>query len=142
MSKSAQRALALARYEARATNARIIDVENVLYGVLRETDGAAARLLARLGHDPRSLAHQLGANGASEQTPALPGPVDAPYSPAVKQVIRNALSGAEAEGATSMDTDHLLLALLANELSPAVRALRERGLTSDSVRAQRARMKA
>jgi hypothetical protein len=95
--------------EATALQHNYVGTEHLLLGVLRETDGIGAVVLAELGVDPdvvrREVEHRIG-----------PGPVAvtgrSPFTPRSKRALELSLGEALKLGHNYIGTEHLILGLL------------------------------
>jgi hypothetical protein len=128
----ARMAVRLGRQEARAMGSDVVGSEHLLLGVLRSGDHAAARVL-----------HDLGVSLAEARSAAQPTLVDGqPTEPAgrdgishyARSVLEQSLREAVARGEGFIGPEHLLLALLREDVGGAARTLHELGIDPDTVR--------
>jgi len=127
----ARRALALAREEAHGLNHNYIGTEHLLLGLLRESDGVAARVLRRLWIEldkTRAAVTYIASKGTPAAVRAVP-PVDAEpgYMPRVRKVLALAVDEAQHLGHDYVGTEHLLLALAREGERIAARLLQTYG---------------
>jgi hypothetical protein len=128
----ARMAVRLGRQEARAMGADVVGSEHLLLGVLRSGDHAAAQVLREVGV---SLEH---ARTAAQPTlvdgqPTEPAGKDG-ISPYARSVLEQSLREAVARGEGFIGPEHLLLALLREDVGGAARTLAELGIDPDAVR--------
>ncbi len=118
---NAKRALMLAEMISTDLNAGYIGTEHILIGLLREGTGAAAQILKDNGVDADKLLDMIKELIVPEQGLLL---AEHPScSPRADRVIGVALEQAQQTGAEAAGTEHLLLALLRETDSAAVRLL-------------------
>ena len=132
-SKRARRCLAYAQEEAQRLNHPYIGTEHLLLGLVREENGAAARVLSSLGieaYKVRSAVEEIIGRGEHEVT-GRPG-----LSPRTKRIIELAVSEARTMGHTYIGTEHLLLGLVEEGEGVAVDVLKSLGVTLQKVKAQ------
>lgn len=114
----AKRVIDLAYDEARKLNTKYVGTEHLLLGLIREGEGMAGRVLAKLGADlertrreVRMLLEPQDADGAQPQAhPTSFFNFDT--SPAVQQTMQLAHSEALAQGQNVVDVEHVLLGLV------------------------------
>lgn len=126
-------AVALARREAAAAQSRLVGTEHLLTGLVLERKGAAAQALTSLGATIEKVRHcaQVSADQAhgepetaDHDMPAWTAAPDRlPFSRRGRQALEQALREAVRLGDGEMGVEHLLLALLRDEGSRAVRCL-------------------
>ena len=133
----ASQALNLALESARELGHSYIGSEHILLGLLKESEGVAARVLAENRIDAQSVEEMMeeliGRGEPSDVTPQ-------DLTPRAKRVIELAYLEAQGMGAGYVGTEHLLMGLLREGDSVAVRMLIQlgadpRGLYEDIVRA-------
>jgi ATP-dependent Clp protease ATP-binding subunit ClpA len=124
-SDAARAVVAAAEQEARTLHHTRIGTEHLLLGVLGRTDEAGARALARLGV-------ALGTARAQVMRivglPDAPSPPTLPMTPPARDALAGALREAIELGGTTVAAEHVLLALLRERDSVAVRVLRDAGV--------------
>lgn len=128
-----RRVLAYAQEEARDLNHAFIGTEHILLGLLRVSDGVAARALESVGvtyDDVRAQVvemTELAAKG-SLSTPA--------FTPGAKKVLELALREALALHHSYVGTEHILLGLIRLGEDGAAEILTDLGVTWSDVRTQ------
>jgi ATP-dependent Clp protease ATP-binding subunit ClpC len=129
--ESSRQVIVLAQDEARALQHNYIGTEHLLLGLLRERDGIAAQVLESLGltvDDARAAVGRIVGRGADLTGKQIP------FTPRAKKVLEGALREAIALHNLFIGTQHLLLGLLREDGSVAVRILLEHDLEPDAVR--------
>jgi hypothetical protein len=129
----ARMAVRLGRQEARAMGAELVGSEHLLLGILRTGDQRAVKVLAELGvtlDDARAAAQPTLIDG---QPPAEPAGKDG-ISSYTRSVLEQSLREAVARGEGYIGVEHLLLALLREDVGGAARTLGELGIDPDVVR--------
>ena len=119
-SERARRVLSLAQEEAQRFNHNYIGTEHILLGLVRETEGVAARVLSGLGVDltkVRSAVEFIIGRGEK------PTQGEIGLTPRAKKVVELAVDEARRMNHTYIGTEHLLIGLLRegegiNQLSP------------------------
>lgn len=131
-SEGAKKALALAQDAARSMGHNYVGSEHLLLGLINEGEGAAARALA---------AFNITADGVLERSEQLVGPGDYHftdsfgYTPRTKKILELSLYEAKAMKASYISTEHILLAILRERDSVAVRILEDLGADIATLRA-------
>ena len=131
-SEGAKKALALAQDAARSMGHNYVGSEHLLLGLINEGEGAAARALA---------AFSITADGVLERSEQLVGPGDYHftdsfgYTPRTKKILELSLYEAKAMKASYISTEHILLAILRERDSVAVRILEDLGADIATLRA-------
>ncbi len=130
-SDAAADVVAAAEREARTLRHTRIGTEHLLLGVLGRTDEAGARALDRLGVT-------LGAARAQVMRivglPETPSPPTLPLTPPARDALGGALREAIELGETTVASQHILLAVLRERDSVAVRVLRDAGVAPGRLR--------
>ena len=129
----ARMAVRMGRQEARAMGSDIVGTEHLLLGVLRSGDQRAARALADLGvtlEDARVAAQPTLVDGQGHTEPLGKDGISA-YA---RNVLEHSLREAIARGEGHIGVEHLLLALLREEVGGAARTLAALGVDADAVR--------
>jgi ATP-dependent Clp protease ATP-binding subunit ClpC len=125
LSDAAHEVVAAAEREARTLRHTRIGTEHLLLGVLGRSDEVGARALAKLGVT-------LGAARAQVMRivglPETPSPPTLPMTPPAKDALAGALREAIELGGTTVAPEHVLLAVLRERDSVAVRVLRDAGV--------------
>jgi ATP-dependent Clp protease ATP-binding subunit ClpC len=128
----ARRVLFFARYETSEAGHLSIQPEHLLIGLLRESHGPAGAILAEAGVRVADVRADLAERMPS---PAIvPPSVEIPFVEETKRVLLSAATIADALGHRHVGTEHLLLALLQQESTPAAELLRRHGLHFGPVR--------
>ncbi len=137
-SERARRVLSLAQEEAQRFNHSYIGTEHVLLGLVRESDGVAARVLGNLGVELTKV------RAAVE---FIIGKGDRPVSsenigltPRAKKVIELAVDEARRLNHHYIGTEHLLIGVMREGEGVAAGVLESLGVTLDKVRAETARL--
>lgn len=131
----ARMAVRLGRQEARAMGADVVGSEHLLLGILRSGDQRAARILTDMGvsiDDARVAAQPTLVDGRGHGEPAGKDGISGYARSVLEQSLREALSRGEAH----IGVEHLLLALLREDVGGAARTLAELGVDADEVRAR------
>ena len=137
-SERARRVLSLAQEEAQRFNHNYIGTEHVLLGIVRETDGVAAKVLVNLG---------VELNKVRSAVEFIIGRNDAPISkegigltPRAKKVIELAVDEARRSNHNYIGTEHLLIGLMREGDGVAAGVLENLGVNLDKVRAEAGRL--
>ena len=129
----ARMAVRLGRQEARAMGSDLVGSEHLLLGILRSGDHVAAKVLNDLGvslEDARAAATPTLINGRSHAEPAGKDGMSAYARSVLEQSLREAVARSEGY----IGVEHLLLALLREDVGGAARTLAELGIDPDVVR--------
>jgi hypothetical protein len=129
----ARMAVRMGRQEARAMGSDVVGSEHLLLGILRSGDQRAARVLAEMGvtiEDARIAAQPTLIDGQGHAEPAGKDGISAYARSVLEQSLREAI----ARGEGHIGVEHLLLALLREEVGGAARTLAELGVDADVVR--------
>lgn len=135
-SERARRVLSLAQEEAQRFNHNYIGTEHVLLGLVRETDGVAARVLSSLGVElskVRSAVEFIIGRGER------PSPGDIGLTPRAKKVIELAVDEARRLSHHYIGTEHLLIGIMREGEGVAAGVLESLGVSLDKVRAETTR---
>jgi ATP-dependent Clp protease ATP-binding subunit ClpC len=129
--EQARRVVFFARYETSFHGAVYIEAEHLLLGLIREDPTVIRRFLG-----PRNTVADLRAEIERQLPPGerISTSVEVPLSQESKRILQLAFDAADKIGSFSIDTEHLLLAMLCEEGSLAAKLLRKRGVTPDTVR--------
>jgi ATP-dependent Clp protease ATP-binding subunit ClpA len=123
--EAGRRVVDSAEQEARTLRHTRIGTEHLLLGVLSQPEEPGARALAKLGVT-------LGAARAQVMRivglPETPSPPALPITPQARDALAGALREAIELGRTTVSPEHVLLALLRERDSVAVRVLRDAGV--------------
>jgi len=129
----ARMAVRMGRDEARAMGSDVVGSEHLLLGILRCGDQRAASVLAEMGvtiEDARIAAQPTLIDGQGHSEPAGKDGISAYARSVLEQSLREAI----ARGEGHIGVEHLLLALLREEVGGAARTLSELGVDADGVR--------
>jgi hypothetical protein len=129
----ARMAVRLGRQEARAMGSDIVGSEHLLLGILRSGGHQAARVLNDLGvslDDARAAAQPTLVDGQGHAEPAGKDGISAYARSVLEQSLREAI----ARGEGYIGVEHLLLALLREDVGGAARTLSDLGIDPEVVR--------
>lgn len=129
----AQKALLYAQEEARNMGHNYVGTEHLLLGLLREKDGAAAKVLADMGMDldkMRNYIVQLVGKGNYNFNEGFG------YTPRTKRVMELSFYEARNLGHNYVGTEHLLLALIREGEGVAARILKDANIDFEKIRTQ------
>ena len=127
-----KRVIQLARSEAINLGHDMVEPEHILLGVLQEGSGIASQALDELGVDPENLAAHIR-DLISKSRDILSKPTDLPLSQRTTRALDMAVSEARKMGDNYVDTEHLLLGVLADDNGLAARQFKLMGLTQLAV---------
>ena len=130
-SERARRVLSLAQEEAQHFNHNYIGTEHILLGLVRETEGVAARVLSNLGVElskVRSAVEFIIGRGEK----AVPGEIG--LTPRAKKVIELAVDEARRLNHNYIGTEHLLIGLLREGEGVAAGVLESLNVNLEKVR--------
>ena len=133
----ARRVLSLAQEEAQRFNHNYIGTEHILLGLVRETDGVAARVLSNLGvelHKVRSAVEFIIGRGER----STPGEIG--LTPRAKKVIELAVDEARRLNHHYIGTEHLLIGLMREGEGVAAGVLESLGINLDNIRGETSRL--
>jgi hypothetical protein len=129
----ARQAVRLGRQEARAMGSDLVGSEHLLLGILRSGDQRAVKVLEQMGvtlDDARAAAQPTLVDGQAHAEP----PGKDGISSYARSVLEQSLREAVARGEGYIAVEHLLLALLREDVGGAARTLHELGVDADVVR--------
>ncbi len=132
-SERARRVLSLAQEEAQRFNHNYIGTEHILLGLVRETDGVAAKVLSNLGvelNKVRSAVEFIIGRGER------PTPGEIGLTPRAKKVIELAVDEARRLNHHYIGTEHLLIGLMREGEGVAAGVLESLGVNLEKVRAE------
>ena len=132
-SERARRVLSLAQEEAQRFNHNYIGTEHILLGLVRETEGVAARVLSSLSVDLNKVRSAVEFIIGRGEKPAQ-GEIG--LTPRAKKVVELAVDEARRMNHTYIGTEHLLIGLLREGEGVAAGVLESLGVTLDKVRAE------
>ena len=130
-SERARKVLSLAQEEAQRFNHNYIGTEHILLGLVRETEGVAARVLANLGVDlskVRSAVEFIIGRGER------PTQGEIGLTPRAKKVVELAVDEARRMNHTYIGTEHLLISLIREGEGLGAGVLKSLYVDLDSVR--------
>ena len=132
-SERARRVLSLAQEEAQRFNHNYIGTEHILLGLVRETEGVAARVLSSLAVDLSKVRSAVEfIIGRGEKPPQ--GEIG--LTPRAKKVVELAVDEARRMNHTYIGTEHLLIGLMREGEGVAAGVLESLSVTLDKVRAE------
>lgn len=133
---SAKNVLSIAQNEARSFHHHAVGTEHILLALVTETDGLAGKTLRQLGVTVDTVHDDIETYTGFGSLPASAMGADAylPYSPKGKALLAFAGDEAKRTGATKIGTEHILLGLLSDEQTIAVRILASYELTVKKLR--------
>ena len=127
-----KRVIQLAHQEALEMGHTMVNPEHLLLGVLQEGGGVACQALTELGVDTENFAaHIRDLIGRSQDI--ISKPVDLPLSPKLRRVLDLAMAEARKMGVNYVDTEHILLGILADDSGLVVQQFKSMGVTPMSV---------
>ena len=132
-SERARRVLSLAQEEAQRFNHNYIGTEHILLGLVRETEGVAAKVLANLNVElvkVRSAVEFIIGKGER------PAPGEIGLTPRAKKVIELAVDEARRLNTHYIGTEHLLIGLMREGEGVAAGVLESLGVTLEKVRSE------
>ena len=132
-SERARRVLSLAQEEAQRFNHNYIGTEHILLGLVRETDGTAAKVLASLAIElskVRSAVEFIIGKGDTASGSEIG------LTPRAKKVIELAVDEARRLNHHYIGTEHLLIGLMREGEGVAAGVLESLGVTLDKVRGE------
>ena len=136
-SESASSVVSHAQHEAQLLRHNYIGTEHILLGLLRESDGVAAKVLSNLGVEFTTVRSKVesiigpGERLASGETP---------LSNRAKKVIELAVAESRRSDHHTIDTRHLLIGLLREDEGVAAGVLKSMGVNEERVRGEVARL--
>ncbi len=129
----ARKVLTLAQEESQRFNHKYIGTEHLLIALLREKDGVAGQVLAKLGLEVTSLRSRVEAiTGRGER--AIMGEIG--LTPPAKQTVDQAIVEARSFNHNYIGTEHLLLSLLNAKEGTALDVLENLGIALETIREQ------
>ena len=135
--EKARRVLSLAQEEAQRFNHNYIGTEHILLGLVRETEGVAAKVLSSLGvelNKVRSAVEFIIGRGER----SAPGEIG--LTPRAKKVIELAVDEARRLNHHYIGTEHLLIGLMREGEGVAAGVLESLGVNLDKVRGETSRI--
>jgi len=127
----ARRAIVLAQEEARLLDHNYIGTEHILLGLIRESDGLAAKALTSLGVSLETMRQAIeGIIGRGQQAPS--GHI--PFTPRAKKVLELSLREALQLSDDYIGTEHILLGLIREGDGAAAQVLVSAGVNLNLAR--------
>ncbi len=131
-SAGAQKVVLIAQEESKKFNHDYIGTEHLLLGLAYAEDELSSKILKDLGAPPAKIRMEIEQLvGIGDNLVMLS---EAPLTPRVKKVLEHASEEATAAGSESINTEHILLGITAEEEGSAAKILTNLGLTSDIIR--------
>jgi uncharacterized protein (TIGR03435 family) len=129
--EAARRVLFFARYEADRMKSVSVESEHLLLGLIRETEGAVGRLLARADIAPETIRKDI--DGLRPRQQGLPSDENR-FGDEVKRILWLAAEEANRLLHPDIDTEHLLLGILRDDNSVAASILATHRMRINKVR--------
>jgi ATP-dependent Clp protease ATP-binding subunit ClpC len=123
-----------ARLEAQQLDHSYLGTEHILLGLTRVDDDRVLEALVNLGVEPQAIRRELEALCKRGPGPTKFGAM--PFTPRAKRVIELALEEATRLGHRHIDTEHFLVALLAEREGLAAIVLTRLGVELDALRTE------
>ena len=121
--QKAQRAIALSQECAQGTGCNYIGTEHLLWGLLEEGSGFAAKYLSSLGMTPQNLKEKI----EKYNTEISSSGTFAGFTPRTNRCLQNSVTEAHKHSSSYIGTEHILLALSRERDSVAFRILMSYG---------------
>ncbi len=118
---SAENAVEIANEVAIMLGHNYIGTEHILYGLVKEGTGVAAKVLSNQNVTPEAVLQQIGELIGKEENPTNTETVG--FTPRTKRVIENAFREARKLGSDYIGTEHILIGIMKEADSVAVRIL-------------------
>lgn len=128
----ARKVMQLANQEAQRFNHEYIGTEHILLGMIKEGNGVAAFALKNLSVDLRRIRLQVESLITAGPDMVTMGKL--PQTPRARKVVENAIEEATKLNHSYVGTEHLLMGLIREEEGVAAQALRNIGVSLESVR--------
>ncbi|MBQ6909969.1 MAG: ATP-dependent Clp protease ATP-binding subunit [Synergistaceae bacterium] len=126
-----KRVIQLAHHEALALGHSMVEPEHLLLGIIQEGGGVACQALSELGVNLEELSKRIKEiMGKSEPAER---PVDLPLSPRMRKALELSMNEAKKMGVNYVDTEHILLGILADGTSMIIQQFLTMGLTFETV---------
>ena len=137
-SEKARKVLSLAQEEAQRFNHNYIGTEHILLGLVKESDGAAARILISLSLELNKVRSAVEfIIGRGERRPS-PGEIG--LTPRAKKVIELAVDEARRLNQQFIGTEHLLIGIMREGEGVASGVLESLGINLDKIRSEATRI--
>ncbi len=128
--EKANTAINLAIESAQDFGHTYVGSEHILLGLLKTNDGVAFTALSEAGATAEALEELIKAEiGVGEYTSLSPND----FTPRTKRIVQNSIMQASRLGNNYVGTEHILLALLSDGESYAIRYLAEMGVKASSI---------
>ncbi len=127
----AQEAILLAQKLGEQHNHTQLEPEHLLLALIQQDDGVVLQILNKLETDSAVLSAQLQTE--LDRQPRATEQVQLHLSPRLNQVVSQAEMEAEQLKDEYVSTEHLLIGIIEKDQGAAVRILKERGVTRDTV---------
>ena len=128
-----KKVIQLAHHEALNMGHSMVEPEHLLLGLLQEDGGVACQALKELGVNPEDLAAHIRELIGGNAQDVLTKPVDLPVSQRMNKALDLAVKEAKKMGVNYVDTEHLLLGILADDSGLIVQQFKTMGLTPNAV---------
>lgn len=128
---SAIKSIMLAQEESRRLGHNFVGTEQILIGLIREDSGTASQALTSMG---------VGLADAQQQVEKIIGrgsgrvAEEVPFTPRAKRLLEFSWNEAKELGSKQIDTEHLLLGLIATKESAAIRVLENLNVVPQKLR--------
>jgi ATP-dependent Clp protease ATP-binding subunit ClpC len=133
-SDQVRKVLGMAREEAIRLHHDYVGTEHILLGVIRESDGIAAAVLAHLSVRPEQVKERI--EESVRRGTAITTLGELPYTSRAKKVLEFSMAEARELDHSHVGTEHLLLGLLREEKGIAAEVLNQLGVTLEEARRQ------
>ena len=138
-SDKVRRVLAGARGEAIDLYHPYVGTEHILLSIVKEGDGVATAVIENLGGRRDEIVSRVLRSVEPGKSSARPGP-DLPYTSRAKKALELSMSEAQFMSNNYVNTEHLLLGLIAEERGIGAQVLMSVGLTLDRARHETVRL--
>ncbi len=128
----ARRVMSLAQDEARGLGQMYVGTEHLLLGLIKESDGIAAKALAKFDINYEETLATIKQISKADAEPVPGGHI--PFTPRAKRVLENAYRETMTYGQTYISTEHLLLGIVREGNGIAMEALSRMGISGDAIR--------
>jgi len=128
--EKAIKAVMMAQEESRRLGHNYVGTEMLLVGVVSDASGPSAKVLKKLGvtiKDTRKTVEEMVGRGSGIVS------VEIPFTPAAKRVLSDGVEEARKLNSSTIDTAHILLALLKEDNGNAVKILEKLGVDPSKV---------
>ena len=134
-----RKVLAMAREEAARLHHEYVGTEHILLGLIREGEGVAAAVLQNLSVDLDEIQQKIEETVKKGKAAQATGP-DLPYTSRAKKVLELAMAEARELNHNYVGTEHLLLAMVAEQTGVAAQVLMDNGVTLERAREETKRL--